>query len=160
VLNSKPNKILRVGVLLVLASLALWPLFVISATTIDWFFGAGRYTTQLDLLPRKSVLLQFVHDMLNSMLVTLPLSLALLCDYLLFGRYAKFRIFFGLILIASVFATSYYVFPGSPYAVGAAVISALITVIFAKIYAWLFLPITKSTEHRNKPNSQSNGELA
>jgi len=158
--NRSRGNILRLGVLLILICLTLGPLFVFSATLLDWRFGSGRFTSQLDLLPKKYVLLQFARDMLSSGIVVFPLSLVLLVDYFLFAHRRSSRILFGLVFIASVIITSIYFFPNTPYAIVAAACSAVVTAICAKIYIALFLPVSRISRYSDESDADSVGDVA
>ena len=129
---------------------ALWPVWIVVMASIDWLFGEGVYSVQLDLLPKKTVLSQLLSDQLQSLVVCIPAGLALLLELLLFRTARGSRLFAGVLTTIAITATAYWFFKPDMNPVIVVIVASLISLAIARLGSMVLWAIFRIGRKSNR----------
>ena len=85
-------------VLWVLISALAWPAYVLSATLISYFGAEGWQLDAWKQIPKREMLRYFLEGYTMSWIVTIPIGIVAVVDYLLLSRYRVTWILGGILL--------------------------------------------------------------
>ena len=98
---------LYLAVLWVLISAFAWPAYVLCCTLLAIYGAEGWQLDAWHLMPHQRLLEQFAHDYKASAVITIPLGLVAVIDYLLLSRYKATWLLGGIFLPMAAIALAF-----------------------------------------------------
>ena len=106
---------LYLAILWALISAVAWPAYVLCSTLLAVYGAEGWQLDAWHLMPHSLVFWQFMHDYKASAIITIPLGLIAVIDYLLLSRYKATWLLGGILLPLAATAMA-FVFYRQPHA--------------------------------------------